>query len=187
MALLRRIVLSLGLAGLGVILPAGAQEAPSPAPLEYELKAVFLFNFAKFVEWPPAAFAGERSPLTICVYGADPFGKSLDSVVQGERLGERALIVQRPTGVEELRDCHILFVSRSERQSLPDVISRVDRSPVLTVSDMDGFLKAGGIINFVLEENKVRFLINLEAAERNQLKISSKLLRLAMPGSGKGP
>jgi hypothetical protein len=168
-ALLRRaLVLVLLLA-----LPVGAQE------LEYQLKAAFLYNFVKFVEWPPEAFAGERSPLTICVYGADPFGDTLDGVVRGETLGERSLLVQRPEALDDLRDCHVLFVSRSERQRMPEILSRVEGAPVLTVGDTDGFLRAGGMINFVLEENKVRFLINPEAAGRSSLRISSKLLRLA--------
>jgi hypothetical protein len=159
---------------------AGGQESG-----EYELKAAFLYNFVKFVEWPPDAFAGERSPLAICVYGDDPFGHSLEGVVRGESLGGHGLIVQRPARLDELDDCHVLFVSRSERQRMPQVLARVDGAPVLTVGDTDGFLRAGGIINFVLEENRVRFLINQEAAERSRLRISSKLLRLAMwPGQG---
>ena len=172
MALLKRAFLVfLAFAGL-----AAAQETP---PLEYELKAAFLYNFVKFVEWPPEAFAGARSPLTICVYGEDPFGTSLDGVVRGESLGERNLLVQRPETLDELRGCHVLFVSRSERQRMPEVLARVEGAPVLTVGDTDGFLRAGGMINFVLEENKVRFLINQAAAERGGLRISSKLLRLA--------
>jgi hypothetical protein len=177
-ALLRRSLLLLLLLALPAVL-AGAQEASSPAPLEYEIKAAFLYNFVKFVEWPPEAFAGERSPLTICIYGTDPFGASLDGVVRGESLGERRLLVQRPEEPDDLRDCHVLFVSRSERQRMPEVLARVEGAPVLTVGDADGFLRAGGMINFVLEENKVRFLINQAAAERSGLRISSKLLRLA--------
>lgn len=169
MALLRRVLTLV----LLVAAPAGAQE------LEYPLKAAFLYNFVKFVEWPADAFAGERSPLTICVYGTDPFGDTLDNVVRGETVGERGLIVQRPESLDDLRDCRVLFVSRSERPRFPEVLSRIQGEPVLTVGDTDGFLKAGGVINFVLEENKVRFLINPEAAGRSRLKISSKLLRLA--------
>jgi hypothetical protein len=158
-------------------LPAGAQE-PSP---EYELKAAFLYNFVKFVEWPADAFAGAKSPLSICVYGSDPFGGSLEGVVRGEALGERGLLVQRPEALGDLRDCQVLFVSRSERQRLPEILARVGGAPVLTVGDTDGFLQAGGVINFVMEDNKVRFAINLQAAEHNRLTISSKLLRLAKP------
>ena len=172
MALLRRVFLLL-------LASAGLAFAQETAPLEYELKAAFLDNFVKFVEWPPEAFAVARSPLTICVYGTDPFGTSLDGVVRGESLGERSLLIQRPEKLDELRDCHVLFVSRSERQRMPEVLARVEGTPVLTVGDTDGFLRAGGMINFVLEDNKVRFLINQAAAERSGLRISSKLLRLA--------
>jgi hypothetical protein len=185
-ALLKRVFRTAAAAALLlalVPLPAGAQEAEP----EYELKAAFLYNFVKFVDWPPEAFAGERSPLTICVYGKDPFGKSLDGVVQGETLGERSLLVQRPEALDDLRDCQVLFVSRSERQRLAEVLARVEGAPVLTVADTDGFLRAGGIINFVLEENKVRFLINLAAAERSRLRISSKLLRLAKESDRRSP
>lgn len=146
---------------------------------EYGLKAAFLFNFVKFVEWPPQAFASDRAPVTLCVFGQDPFGRTLEEVIQGERLGERSLVIRRP-GLEELDGCHILFVSRSEAERFGTVLSKVGGRPVLTVADTDGFLQAGGAINFVLEGNKVRFLINQKAAERNGLRISSRLLRLAM-------
>ena len=171
-SLLRSALLAVCL--LALPLPAAAQ-----AP-EYDLKAAFLFNFVKFVEWPPDAFPGDRAPLTLCVYGKDPFGSALDSVVQGERVGERSLLVRRPDSLDGLGGCHVLFVSRSETERLGEVLTRTGGRPVLTVSDTDGFLQAGGVINFVLEGSKVRFLINQKAAERNGLRISSKLLRLAM-------
>lgn len=172
MALLRStalLVLLLSLPGL----------ASAQAP-EYDLKAAFLFNFVKFVEWPPSAFSGDRAPVTLCVYGEDPFGPTLDGVIQGERVGERSLLVRRPDSLDDLGACHVLFISRSESERLGEVLARVAGKPVLTVADTDGFLQAGGIINFVLEGSKVRFLINQKAAERNGLRISSRLLRLAM-------
>lgn len=171
MALLRKALIVLLLA-----LPApAAAQAP-----EYHLKAAFLFNFVKFVEWPPQAFPGARAPLTLCVYGEDPFGRTLDEVVRGEKVGERSLAVRRPDSLEALDGCHVLFVSRSEAERLGGVLAQVGNRPVLTVSDTEGFLQAGGVINFVLEGSKVRFLINQKAAERNGLRISSRLLRLAM-------
>lgn len=177
MAVLRTavlIVLSLALPGM----------ASAQAP-EYDLKAAFLFNFAKFVEWPPDAFAGERTAMTICVYGEDPFGSTLDAVVRGERVGERSLLVRRPDSLDGLEGCHVLFVSRSEKDRLGEVLAQVQGEPVLTVGDSDGFLRAGGIINFVLEGSKVRFLIDQGAAERGGLRISSKLMRLAVPPGGR--
>ncbi|MEA2562452.1 MAG: hypothetical protein QOH06_3956 [Acidobacteriota bacterium] len=176
MAVLRKVLILL------LLLMAAPLRAQAP---EYDLKAAFLFNFAKFVEWPAGAFAGDRAPLTICVYGEDPFGATLDEVVRDERVGERSLLVQRPDSVNDLRECHVLFVSRSEKDRLGDVMAEVKGKPVLTVADMDGFLRAGGIINFVLEGSKVRFLIDQEAAGRSGLQISSKLMRLAVNTGGR--
>jgi hypothetical protein len=177
MAVLRRGLLLLLLAC--PVAPLGAQ-----AP-EYDVKAAFLFNFVKFVEWPADAFAAERAPLAICVYGSDPFGRSLETVIQGERVGERGLIVERPDRLDDLEACHVLFVSGSEKDRLAAVLARVKDAPVLTVGDTEGFLRAGGIINFILEGSKVRFLINQEAAERSGLRISSKLMRLAVSPGGR--
>lgn len=175
MELLRKVLIVL-------VLMAAPLRAQAP---EYDLKAAFLFNFAKFVEWPASAFAGERAPLTVCVYGEDPFGATLDAVVQGERVGERSFLVQRPDSVDDLGECHVLFVSRSEKDRLRDVMAEVEGKPVLTVADTDGFLRAGGVINFILEGSKVRFLIDQEAAGRSGLRISSKLMRLAVNTGGR--
>jgi len=175
MAVLRKALIVL-------LLMAAPLRAQAP---EYDLKAAFLFNFAKFVEWPANAFAGERAPLTICVFGEDPFGPILDTVVQGERVGERSLLVQRPDSVDDLDECHVLFVSRSEKDRLGEVMEQVDDKPVLTVADTGGFLRACGIINFILEGSKVRFLIDQEAAQRSGLRISSKLMRLAVNTGGR--
>ena len=166
---------------LALLLP-GLAAAQAP---EYDLKAAFLFNFAKFVEWPPGAFDGVSAPLTICVYGEDPFGATLDAVVQGERVGERSLLVQRPDSLDDLDECHVLFICRSEKRRLGEVLAQVEGKPVLTVADTDGFLSAGGVINFILEGSKVRFLIDQEAAERSGLRVSSKLMRLAVTPGGR--
>ena len=165
-----------------VLLMAAPLRAQAP---EYDLKAAFLFNFAKFVEWPESAFSGARAPLTVCVYGEDPFGSTLDGVVQNERVGERSLLVQRPDSVDDLGECHVLFVCRSEKDRLGEVMAHIEGKPVLTVADTDGFLRAGGIINFILEGSKVRFLIDQQAAERSGLRISSKLMRLAVNTGGR--
>ena len=182
MALLRKAALLVALLSVAVA-PLKAQ-APALVQ-EYPLKAAFLFNFVKFVEWPASAFTGERTPMTICVFGNDPFGGALDEVVQGERVGERGLAVQHPDGLDDLEACHVLFVSSSEKGRLGEVLAEVQGAPVLTVGDTDGFLRAGGVINFVLEGSKVRFLINQEAAERSGLRISSKLMRLAVTPGGR--
>lgn len=172
MALLRA---TLALLLLLSAVPAAAQKVSG----EYQLKAAFLYNFAKFVEWPAGAFPGEAAPLTICVYGEDPFGRTLEELVRNERIGNRPLEVRRPDSLSQLGECHILYVSRSERAREGEVVSSLGEAPVLTVGESESFLRSQGMIGFFLEENKVRFQVNLDAAEGSRLKISSKLLRLA--------
>ena len=172
--------------GLAVVALLGGR-APAAAltsdqarrDLEYQVKAAFLFNFAKFVEWPADAFDGPQDPVAICVMGKDPFGDSLDNVVRGETVNGRPLIVRRPRNPLETRDCQIVFLARAERAWQDEILSSLEGEGILTVGEDDGFLTDGGIIRFVLEENRVRFDINLAAAEANRLKLSSKLLRLA--------
>jgi hypothetical protein len=147
--------------------------------LEHQVKAAFLYNFAKFVEWPGDTFEGPGDPVTFCVVGDDPFGEILDAVVEGENLAGRRLIVHRTRDLAELRDCHVVFVPRSERGRQGRILESLRNRSVLTVGEADGFLTEGGIIRFVLEQNKVRFDISPEAAESSGLKVSSKLLRLA--------
>jgi hypothetical protein len=145
---------------------------------EYDIKAAFLFNFTKFVEWPPTAFTDEHSPLKICVLGENPFGKILRVLTEEEATGRRLSLIHLDR-LNSLETCHVLFVSRSERDRLPQVLAAVHSAPVLTVSDVPGFIDQGGMINFILEGSKVRFEVNQEAAERAGLKISSRLLALA--------
>jgi hypothetical protein len=166
---------------LALLLLAAAASAGADArsDLEYQVKAAFLFNFAKFVEWPADAFAGPRDPVAICVVGKDPFGESLDSVVRGETVSGRPLVVRRTRQALEARGCQVVFLPQSERGHQDEILSSVEGASILTVGEDDGFLTGGGIIRFVLEENRVRFEINLAAAEANGLKLSSRLLRLA--------
>jgi hypothetical protein len=164
---------------LALLGPAWGRAA-APEYGEYDVKAAFLYNFAKFVEWPADAFIGEREPITLCILGDDPFGESLEAMVRGETVGGRQILIDRTRRRGELRSCHILFVSRSESQRLPQVLAELRGASVLTVGDTPGFLEAGVLINFTLQDHKVRFGINPRAAERSRLKISSKLLRLAI-------
>lgn len=153
-----------------------AQTATSP---EYQVKAVFLFNFAQFVEWPAKAFPQAQSPLVIGILGDDPFGAYLDATVRGEKVNNRPLIVQRYRRVEEIKTCHVLFISESEANRLGQIFSRLQGRNILTVGDTAGFALDGGIIQFATEKNKIRLKINLEAAKAAGLTISSKLLRPA--------
>jgi len=146
---------------------------------EYQVKAAFLYNFAKFVDWPGEAFSDGSAPLVIGVIGNDPFGGALDSAINGKNIGGRRLTVRRLKWGQDLRSCHILFISSSERQRLPQIIQSLRGSSVLTVGDMGQFNQQGGMINFILEASKVRFEINSRGADQARLRISSKLLALA--------
>lgn len=156
---------------------AVASGALALATSEYELKAVFLFNFAQFVEWPQEAFDTPESPLHVCVLGQDPFGAQLDVVMQGERIHGRPIVVQRHTQVESAHDCHVLFVNPGSHEQQLAVLERLKSEPVLTVGETDDFTSAGGVIRFFMEGNRVRLEVNPRAAENAHLRLSSKLLR----------
>jgi YfiR/HmsC-like len=145
--------------------------------LEYRVKAAFLLNFVKFTEWPRSAFARTDSPIAICVFGDDPFGTALDEVTAGETVSNRRVVIQRPKRVPLPKSCKVLFFGRSEREA-GKVLSSVGPG-VLTVGEGDGFVRDGGMITFVIEGRRVRFDINVAAAEGAGLKLSSKLLSVA--------
>ncbi len=149
------------------------------APTTADVEAVFLFNFSQFVEWPAQSFPDSSSPIVIGVLGSDPFGAALDDVVRGEMVKGRPLVVRRSQHVEQLTDCHILFVSRSERSRLEPIVQLLKGRSILTVSDLEGFASEGGVIGFILVDNKIRLRVNLEAAHAAGLTLSSKLLRPA--------
>lgn len=153
--------------------------AQAQATNEYQVKAAFLYNFAKFIEWAPEAFADERAPLPLCVIGEDPFGSALDQTINGKTVNGHPLLVKRLKWGENLRDCKILFISSSERKRLAPILESVKGAGGLTVSEMDGFARLGGVINFIVKDHKIGFEINVSAAERAPLKVSSKLLALA--------
>jgi hypothetical protein len=146
---------------------------------EYQVKAAFLYNFAKFVEWPEEAFSSPDAPLVIAVLGEDPFGTLLDETVRGEAVGGHKLEVRRIDRLEAAKGCHTLFISASEKSELPEILAAVKDSGALTVSDVEGFARRGGIISFRTVDGKVQFEINLETAKRERLKVSSRLLKLA--------
>jgi hypothetical protein len=155
-----------------------AADKPAAAS-EYQLKAAFLFNFVKFTEWPSSAFASATAPVVICVLGEDPFGRTLDDLVKGESINGRPIVVQRLAHGEAPSVCHVLFISRSEKKELLPWLQNLMKRPVLTVSDLDGFCEAGGIINLVLSSSgTVRPEINPEAARAAGIQISSRLLKL---------
>src|SRR5258708_3386649 len=158
------------------------QASDSSDSSEYLIKAGFIYNFAKFVEWPAAAFAQPDSPIVIGILATDPFGPLIDRIVENKKIGARGFVVKRlkwGTDLKDLKECKILFVAASERAHLDDVVQIVKSLPILTVGETPGFAERGGVIRFVLEDNRVRFAINVEAAHQADLTISSRLLTLA--------
>jgi hypothetical protein len=159
---------------------AGHGQAADSQPTEYQLKAAYLYHFAQFVDWPPAAFPQPNSPLIIGVLGENPFGKDLPHTVEGKVLSNHPLIVQEYHSLAEMtNNCHILFVSSSEKKRLPEIFAALKGTSVLTVSEVDHFTENGGMINFVLESDRIRFQINETTVEKAGLKMSFKLLSLA--------
>jgi hypothetical protein len=161
---------------LGILLSAGAH---AHAADEYQVKAAFLYNFAKFVEWPPQAFKSPTDPIVIGVLGKNPFGDALAEAVSGKALGGRAFQVREIATAQQAAACQIVFVSSSERKRLGPLFTLLGNAAVLTVGETDNFAEEGGIINFKIDGGSVRFQINMEAARKQQLHISAKLLSLA--------
>jgi hypothetical protein len=173
-------VLGAWLLRVAVLVAAGPSlAAQTGAATEYQVKAVFLFNFAQFVDWPADAFSSPTTPLVIGVLGDDPFGDFLDQTVRHEHLGGRPFQVRRYQSVDEIKTCHILFISRPDAERPEEILAGLRRRPLLTVSDADGFALRGGMIRFVTDRSRIRLQLNLEAAEAAHLTISSKLLRVA--------
>ena len=157
-------------------MPARAEVSP-----EYKLKAAFLFNFTKFVDWPPTAFADATSPVVIGVLGDDPFDGALEDVIRGRTANGHPLTIRRSRRVEDLQGCHVLFICASEKSRQAQITASLKGSAVLTVSDTEEFLASGGMIKVTLVDRKPRLAIDAAAAERAGLKIQAQLLELAAP------
>src|ERR1700683_3314435 len=158
------------------LLAAGAQAQPAT---EYQVKAAFLFNFARFVEWPADAFPSVDSALQICVLGQDPFGRDFEQVIVDKTVNGHRIEIAHPEGVPQARTCQILFIGASEKVRLSSILQGLKGASVLIVGATPGFAALGGAINFVIDEGRVRFEINLKAAELAHLKISARLLTVA--------
>ena len=154
------------------------------APTEYQVKAAYLFNFLKFVEWPGDPLADTHGRWVIGIVGDNPFGDELTQIVSGKTIQGHELLVRRFQPGEDLRACHVLFISASEKKRLPSVLATLSGSSVLTVGDMDHFIESGGMIQFVMEEKRVRFAIDVGTSSQARLKVSSKLLSLARTVTG---
>lgn len=149
------------------------------AAAEHAVKAVYLFNFAQFVEWPVEVFTEANSPIIIGVLGKDPFGSYLEETVQGEVINGHPIEIERYSSVKQVKKCHILFIHPSLEPRLDDILNELKGKNVLTVSDGSDFTKLGGMIRFVNDSNKIKLQINLNAVKASNITISSKLLRLS--------
>jgi len=146
---------------------------------EYHVKAVFLYTFAKFVEWSPQAFSSPSAAVTICVLGEDPFGDFLNEAVRGKTVGLRLVVARQLSGLPAARECNILFIAASERRRMSALLASVSTTGVLTVGDTLDFASEGGMIGFRTEGDRIRLSVNLSAADKAKLRISSRVLSLA--------
>jgi hypothetical protein len=146
---------------------------------EYQVKAAFLYTFAKFVEWPPESFPSPSAAITICVLGEDPFGTFLDDAVRGKTIGDRPIVVSRMADLPAGRDCKILFIAASERRRMPAMLAAVASAGLLTVGNTAEFAALGGVIGLQLDGERIRLSVNLMAADKAKLRISSRVLSLA--------
>ena len=173
-----------------------AQKVEAEEDKEYQIKAAFLYNFIKFVDWPKDKMPDVNEPIVVGIIGKDPFGNAID-IIKGEYVKDKKLVVRwfksfedskksdekdKPGAhreIEAIRKCHMLFFCSSEKKGIKEIIKSLKGSHVLTVGDVNGFLESGGVINFIMENKKVRFEINIPAAKRAEIEIRSQLLRLA--------
>ena len=173
------VLLSLLLAGTASIVRAQSSDD------EYRVKAAFLFHFAQLVDWPADKLTGADNSLYLCTLGEDPFQGALEGTVEGKAIANRVIRVRHLMRPEDIQGCRILFLGKAESKYIPMLLANLRNAPVLTVGETPGFLAAGGMVCFLLQENKVRFEINLDAAQSAGLKIGSRLLVLAQNVVGK--
>lgn len=161
---------------LGLATPGFAQKA---SPSEYEIKAAMIYRFAQFLEWPTNLFETSQSPLHICIAGADPFGSSIDVVLKDQRIGTRNLLIMRHPVPITATNCHLIFIRGGQTTETEKLLALLYAKPVLTIGEDEDFAKKGGHIRLYLQENKLRFDINLAAMERSGLKMHSQVMKLA--------
>lgn len=166
----------LGTAFLSASLPAQAQISSAE---EYKLKLAFLYNFAKFVDWPADAFSSPQATLNICIIGRDPFDNDLERQVSERSVNGRRYMLHTVRSGGNLSACHIVFLPAGTDYSLPEVLKQVGGSPAITVGESAGFAHRGGTVNFVLEGTRLRFEVNLDVSQRARSRISSRFLALA--------
>ena len=169
-------LLAVGIAS--VLLGPSYLHAQRSSPSEYEVKAAYLYDFGKFVAWPAKVAASDDFP--ICVLGQDPFGPTFDATIAGETINGKKVVVNRIAKPQDALSCRILFISASEESQLKEILATLDKTSVLTVSDISQFTRRGGMIQFVIDANRVRFEVNVTTAERSGLALSSQLLKVAI-------
>ncbi len=148
---------------------------------EYQIKAVFLYNYSKFITWPEHAFSSAGSPFTLCLLGKDPFGQILDITVEKENMRGRKVEIKRIQQIDDITGCQILYISKSVEFQLRKIYRHVRQYPILTVSDISDFVGRGGMIEFINENNKVRFTIDSEQLRSVGLQADANLLKIAVP------
>lgn len=157
----------------------GEIKSSQQTPSEYEMKAIYLFNFLRFASWPETIFDKPQSPLVIGIYGKDPFGSLLDNIICKKNIRKHPVEIKRMKYLKDIKSCHLLFISSSERKRLSLILKKVEKSCILTVSDIENFREQGGMIGFIVKKDKLRFEINYDAVNKSEIKLSSKLLSLA--------
>jgi hypothetical protein len=175
---LGRILGPLGFAVLAALYAAPPAQAQIPLDRERQIKAAFLYNFVKFVDWPPEVLPESGETISVCVLSDDPVYEALETI-NGKPVKGRRLTVRRVEAVKDLASCHVAYFGITEEKRLPQFIQSLQGSSVLTVGEIDRFAQSGGIINLVVVNNKVRFEINVDRAERAHLKLGSLLLSVA--------
>lgn len=174
-----------GMAALLVLSAAMCLNAQAPAT-EYEIKAAYLLNFGKFVQWPQTTNSSSLENFSICVMGDDPFGAMLDATVHAEKISGKPVVARRINRTKDATSCQVLFISRSEEKRIRTFLPALNKAGVLTVSDMPGFIDHDGMIQFTLIGNRVRFEVNLDSVQSGGLTLSSELLKVASFVKGKG-
>ncbi len=169
------------LTALLLLLPLVTPPEVQVDPSEYQIKAERICSFARFVQWPSTRFLDSNAPFVIGVYGTDSISIFLREALQNRQIQERPVVIKHILSPQELSTCHVLFISRSERERLSSILSEVHGEGVLTVGESDNFLARGGIINLINIGGNIRFQVSLDAVRRERLVFSSKLLQLAVP------
>ncbi len=161
---------------IACVRPASAQVDPQS---EHKFKAVYLYNFLKFVDWPNGAFADQSSPVRIGILGNDQLTKLLGETVGSEKIGDRSVVVAQISTLNEVQECQMVFVSRTEKDRYREILTKVKGKPILSVGEEEEFFQMGGAVNFYFEGKRLRFEINLKSVKAAELTANSKLLRLA--------